>query len=513
MPVNSPHPKYAEYIDRWMRCRDAMGGQDAVHARGDAYLPRLKEQSPQDYAAYVKRATFYNATWRTISGLVGMMLRRPPQLELPEATKPLLKDVTLSGTPFQMFLQEVCNEALGLGRLGVMVDYPTAPARADGAKLTRADAQLLQLRPTMQLYRAESIINWRCQYVGTSHLLTMVVLKEQHPIPVDEFQEKCEERYRVLDIDPAGNYRVRVFTCVNDKDVQIGGDVYPLMNNASLKYIPFVFIGPDGITTDPEDPPLIDLVNLNLSHYRTNADYEHAAHFVGLPTPVVTGYNEQIGPDGKPAKLYIGSGTAWVFSDPDAKATYLEFTGQGLTALKEMLAGKEQHMAVLGARMLEPQKKAAESPDSASIRRKGEESMLAAVAQSISLGISTALRWFVAWSGAAANDDVNCELNRDFYPVALDAQMLTALVSGWQSGAFSDQVLFENLQAGEIIDADTTIEEEQARLATQAPKLQGGGDPLPATQSPGHTVINIQRGAKKKTVTSPDGKKFTVTEE
>lgn len=467
MPVNSTNAQYNEHIEQWQRCRDVICGQDAIHARGETYLPKLIDQEPKEYENYVKRATFYNATWRTIAGLVGMLFRKPPQIDVPDAVAELLQDVTLSGTPFPLFLQEVSLEVLGSGRVGVLVDYTEAPKKADGTALTQADAKAMQLRPTMQLYRTESIINWRCGQSGSAKVLTMVVLKERHPVSKDEYVEELEDRYRVLDLDPSGFYRVRVFKCdATGREEQIGSDVYPLMSGKKLPYVPFVIIGPDGLSVDAGDPPLIDLVNLNLSHYRTNADYEHAAHFVGLPTPVITGYTPTV--EGE--KLYIGSGSAWILRDPAAKAFFLEFTGQGLSALKEILSTKEQQMAVLGARMLEPRMKGVESAEAASIHRKGEESMLSSVAQAISLGAEQALTWFTEWAEQDATE-IDVEVNRDFYPAPMSPLMLTSLVSAWQTGAISDQTLFDNLQAGEIISESTTLEDEQAAINTAPPKL------------------------------------------
>ncbi|MFX5825171.1 DUF4055 domain-containing protein, partial [Acinetobacter baumannii] len=86
----------------------------------------------------------------------------------------------------------------------------------------------------------------------------------------------------------------------------------------------------------------------NYAHYLVSADYEHGCHFAGLPTPVVTGYTPQNGPNGEPPeKLYIGSAAAWVFPQPDAKAYFLEFEGQGLDALEKNLSRKENQMAIL----------------------------------------------------------------------------------------------------------------------------------------------------------------------
>jgi hypothetical protein len=237
------------------------------------------------------------------------------------------------------------------------------------------------------------------------------------------------------------------------------------MNNARLDYIPFVFLSSDDVTPEVDEPPLIDLVDMNIAHWRSTADYEHGCHFAGLPTPVVSGYTPL--KDGE--KLYVGSATAWIFPEKEAKATYLEFTGQGLNALKENIGDKEQRMAVLGARMLEALKKGIESAQTASIHRVGEQSMLASTSTSISLGLTRALQWFSDWAGA--NGDASIDLNKDFFPAPMDAQTLSALVSAWQSGAISDQTLFDNLQQAEIQGANTTFEVEQARIANSAPRL------------------------------------------
>lgn len=474
MPVNSQHKQYKEYLDKWQRCRDVASGQDAVHAAGEKYLPRLKSQLPDDYRAYVRRATFYNATWRTIAGLTGMLFRRPPHVEVPESVRPLLDDVDAAGTPFQLFLQEASEDDLTVGRVGVLVDYPPADPAA-----SRADAQRLNLRPTMQLYRTESIINWATGSVANRTALTLVVLKESEAIVADEFEHTEEDRYRVLDLGgPGGAYRQRVFKAkmatrttagVASAVVafeQDGGDVVPLMNNKPLDYIPFVFVGVDSTSPEAEEPPLIDLVDLNLSHYRMTADYEHGCHFTALPTLFLAGFTKELDAAGRPVEVYVGSEQAIVATSPEAKASFVEFSGAGLGALEKSLERKERQMAVLGARMLEPQVRQVEAAETAAIHRKGEESTLAAMAQAISLGMTQALKWFTEWAGADPSG-AEVELNRRFFPSPMSPAMLSSLLMGWQQGApgLSDQGLFAQLQAGEVVAEDTTLEEEQARIA------------------------------------------------
>jgi len=461
--VKKTHPQYDAMADKWQRCRDVVSGRDAVLAAGERYLPRLKDQTTEDYNAYKTRAKFFNATWRTISALVGMLFRKPPIIEAAESVKTLMDDVTMGGVSFQVFAQQAALEAFIAGRMGILVDYPQQSTEG----MTAAQAAKLNLRPTMQRYSAETIINWRTQWIRNQTVLTLVVLAEEAAAEGNgEFDHKTEKRFRVLDLvktkDGAGlDYRVRVFRVSKDgEDQQIGEDIFPVMNNKPLAFIPFYFLGVDDATPDVDEPPLIDLVDLNLDHYRMSADHKHGLHFTGLPTPVVSGY----APGEKAEKLYVGSASAWCFPDPQAKAVYLEFTGQGLEAISNELKETEQQMATLGSRLLSSEKKAVETAAVAQIHRAGETSILASISESISTALTKALRTFSEWAGATAECSVS--LNHDFMPVGLDSQQLTALVGAWQSGAISMQVLFENLQRAEIIESELTLEEMQGQIGS-----------------------------------------------
>lgn len=474
MPVNTTHADYDNFKIKWKRCRDVSKGQDAVHDAGETYLPRLKEQAQSDYENYKKRSTFYNATWRTISGLVGMMLRQPPAIEAPQSVIDLITaDVDGAGKPMQLFAQETCENALEVGRLGILVDCSPIIV-ADGATPTMADSAAQNIRPTLQMYSAETIINWRTGRVANATVLIMVVLQESVVDAEDEFKGKMEDRWRVLDLADNGAYRQRLYkkkvpvVADNVEFEQVGSDIFPTCYGKAMGYIPFMFLGTDDTTSDVDEPPLIDLVNLNIAHYRVTADYEHGCHFTGLPTLFLSGFRQENTTD----KVYIGSEAAIISSNENARAEYVEFSGAGLGALEKNLASKETQMAILGARMLEPQQRAKEAADSQSIKRKGEESMLASVAQAISLGLTQALKWFTEFAGHDSSN-VKFVLNRDFYPAPMTPAELSGLVMAWQQGAISEQTLFAKLQQGEIIDRDTTFEEEQARiLAKQQQMLQ-----------------------------------------
>jgi hypothetical protein len=496
MTVKNQHSAYIAMADKWNRCNDVCKGQDAIHAGDAGYLPKLLDQSEPEYQNYKLRTPFYNATWRTVVGLQGMLFRKPPKVITPASVVPMLENVTLTGTPLHIFALEISEECLKVGRVGVFVDFPKVPETA-----TAADAIDGNYRPSMSMYNALSILNWKTKTIRNATILSMVVLQECVDKPIDEFTDEAEIQYRVLDLAPLtlpdgstiDAYRVRVFIVEDNGgnsipvDVVIDGPYFPMVNGKHLEEIPFQFIGVDDVSWNVDEPPLIDLVDMNLSHYRTTADYEHGCHFTGLPTPVISGYTAD---PSKAEKFYIGSMTAWVFPNPNATAKYLEFTGQGLKALSDNLAKKEGHMAILGARMLEVQVRGVESANTASIHRGGEQSMLASVAQAISIGFTKALKIFTQFAGAEG--EVKFELNRDFFPAPMDALTITALIAGWQNGAYSYDTMFYNLQQGEIIPLENTAEQEQADIAA---------NPAPLPQTAGTTPGNVHPSAPKGSAT------------
>ena len=455
MSVDTKHKEYTENYEAWERCEHAAEGQDEIHEYGVKYLPRLSGQTDQEYFAYKQRALYYNATARTINGLTGMLFMRPETVTAPAAMDNIIADVTMGGLSLHQFAEMISEEVITIGRCGVLVDYPPIVNA-----VTLAQAQAQGARPYATMYDAESIINWKTGRINNVEQLTLVVLEEENEIPVDEFESKCEPQWRVLDL-VNGAYRQRVFRKDKRGEFILIDEIFPQINGRVINKIPFEFFGVRDNSPCVDKPPLLDLVDVNLSHYRTTADYEHGLHFTGLPTPVVTGYYS----DDKSASLRIGSGTAWLLPDPQSKAFYLEFTGQGLGELREALRSKEAMMATLGARILAPEKRAAEAAQTANIHRSSENSVLASIAQSISVGLTHVMEWLRDWSNVTG--DVKVELNRDFIPNSMTAQDIDVLVKSWQAGAISANVLFENLVAGDIISQDTSFDDEQERIATR----------------------------------------------
>lgn len=458
--VATTHPGFDKYAAKWKRCRDVSDGQDAVHAAGEAYLKKLPQEETEDYAARKANSDFYNAAWRTFSVLLGLMFRKPAKVEVPKAIEAHLKDVDLAGTSIETFARKLALEELEVGRCGIMVDHPAAQTDEDGnvVPISVAAAEQMGLRPALKLYPAESIINWKHRRINNRHMLSEVRLEECVREPDGEWDEKDVKQWRVLDLDEANQYRVRVYRREKDVDVLVEGPFYPLMRGEKLDFIPFAIVGIDGIESPLDEPPFIDLIDKNLAHYRVNSILQHTLYFAP-PVFFISGYIAE-----KNEKISIGGTSALIFPDPNAKAAYAEPQGNTIPSLERTLDRFERQMAMLGARALADETKQAETLGATQIKRSGENGLLSAISQAVSEALEWALGVFSKWAGHEA--EIVYQLNRDFMPAMIDAPTLTALVNAVQAGRISDAEFFELMQRGDVIDSEKTLEEHQAEVET-----------------------------------------------
>jgi len=472
--IDAKHPSYDAFLGQWVKQRDAVAGEDAVKAAGARYLPMLSGQESDEYEAYKMRAMFYGASDRTVRGLAGAVMRKPPTIEFGDEDK--LKTIGINGESIELIARQVLEEVLGVGRIGVLVDAAVDDGGGDG------------LEPYVVQYIAENCINWQTLKIDGRMQLTQVVLREEvEELGDDGYAVTTREQFRVLRLghpEQAEGSDVEVEDVAGDDDVyyvelwirrESDGDksqvdefelqsvTIPLLNGGNpLTYIPFVFINTSTTTADVEKGPILDLVNVNMSHYRTSADLEHGRHFTALPTAWVAGFDTK-------TSMMIGSSVAWVAEDPNAKAGFLEFSGAGLSSLSDALKEKENLMAVLGARLLEEQPKGVEAAETVKLRHAGEQSVLASIAQSVSEGLTTVLQWVIRWGTAAEEATATLELNKDYNVAGIDPSFLTALMGAVQGGMMSWSTWFYNLKKGEIYPDSLTEEDEIALIEVGVP--------------------------------------------
>ena len=417
MPVSSTHPKYSKFQRQWERCRDVIDGSDAVKDKGIAYLPKLTAMTTKDYQAYKHRALFFSAAGRSLQGLVGTMTRRTPTI-VHDNMDDHFNDTSLTAKSFTELFIEACEEILTTGRFGMLADVGTNGGRA-----------------YIAVYNTEDILNWQMDMYGN---LSMLVLQETIDVASskDAFEIEEEIQYRHLQMEN-GEYVVYIY----NQDEELVQTITPRLQGAPLPYIPFVCVTPRGLQIEPEKPPILDIVDVNISQYMTSADLENGRHFAGLPTPVVTGAESE-------ASLKVGGTSAWVISNDKAKAYYLEFQGQGLQSLEKAMSEKTGQMAQFSSRLMDTSTRGSEAAETVRLRHSADSATLSSVAISVEAGFNQIFGYVAAFD---RYEPPTIELNKDFLDTKLSPPELTALTNSYITGAIDLETYIYNLQRGELL--------------------------------------------------------------
>lgn len=420
VPINSEHPHYHSNKSVWIKCRDVINSN--VKSKGETYLPRLAEQTDDEYKAYKDRALFFSVAGRSMSGLTGMMTRRKPTIIRSDKMRPYFEDISSNILSFEELLILHTEELLTTARLFVIIDWPE-----DGGN------------PYPCVFIAEDVINWHFE---TNGLLSWVVVKESivQQDTSDPYVQTEVMQYRKFSIE-TGVYTVTVY----DADGTELSFFTPKANGVSVTEVPGWFVNTRGLDPTIVKPPMLDIVEVNLSQYLSSADLEHGRRYTALPTPVISGAAQD-------SILKIGSMTAWIIPE-NAKAYYLEFLGEGLKSLENAISEKTSQMAQFSARLMDTASRGSEAADTVRLRHSSEAATLSSIAFAIQYSMSTLYNKISSYISAGP---VSVELNKDFLDTRLSHADLKQLTESYLSGAIDQETFFWNLYRGELVPEHKT---------------------------------------------------------
>jgi len=480
-------------IAQYSLIRDCLAGETAIKAAKETYLPMpesdkkdCKDEGPSvraRYRAYLLRAVFYNVTRRTLSGLIGQVFMRAPEVKLPAGMEAIVADATGGGVALDQVAKKSLSLTLAYSRDGVFVDYP---ATEEGA--TREQLAEGNIRPTINSYAPMNIINWRVREVGAREMLSLVVLYEGWPSADDGFEIKLSPQFRVLKlVGPDNNlsYEVEIWREEMPSDYQentIKKANYTLQqtfkpkgpDGLPLKEIPFWFIGSENNDCNVDNPNMYDLASINVAHYRNSADYEESCYIVGQPTPVLTGLTEDWVKDVLKNKVAFGSrGGIPLPVGGDAKLLQADEN----TMIKEAMETKERQMVALGAKLVE-QKEVQRTATETKIESTSEGSILASCAINVSTVLTQALKMCAMYMGLNETE-ILYKLNNDFDINKMSPETQAKYIDAWQKDAITFKEMRAGLRKGGMATeddtkAETDIANAQAEEMAKAVELEKG---------------------------------------
>jgi len=429
--------------------RDVAAGQRRITERTTTYLPQHPKEEPANYRIRLGRPTFFNAFMRTLEGLVGMVFRTSPELgeDVPKVIENHWENIDKEGNHGEVFLKTVFADALEAGHCAIFVDYPAIP---NPATVTRADERALDLRPYWVHVRKDEVMNFRTsRSQGGERVLDQITLRFRTHEQDEAFGDKLVVRYRVYQrID--GTVRWEIWQEGEDKIPRPTGERGVILKQDR---IPIVFIYGRQTGFGESRPPLLDLANLNILHYQTNADYFHAMHIACVPVPVAIGMQEGALVVGPNASLSLPQGG-------DFK--YVETSGAALAAARQALEDLEGQMAVMGLSLLQGEKRAAETAEAKRLDKSEKDSALSTAVRALQDGVEQALMFHAKYLGEPEGGSIM--VNRDFMAEAMTPDQVRALSEAVAKGQLSLETMWTKLQEGEWLPDDFDPKVEMDRL-------------------------------------------------
>ena len=372
------HPDYARYAALQTTCRDLSEGQDYIKSKGELYLPatsgmNLDGMSTSDlgyknYQAYLKRAILPGYFIDGINTRMGLLYSKPPVIELPAGLEYLRNDCDGNGTKLETFMRYISYEQIIVGRLGIAAD-------------------VVNERIALKMYWGERIINWGENFV---------ILDESSEVVDSNFQWKLSEKFHLLTLAAEGG----MYGTRTEKDGVLTELVFPSLKGKMLPKIPFIFINSTDSSQIPDKPPLVNLADMVLSIYRSEADYRNNLHMQGQDTLVIKGPimgNTKL-PQGMGEDVVRTGAGSRITVSPEGDAKYIGVNSSGLAEQRLALESDKQRAEGKAGELANVSVKGVESNDTLLTRISSRTVTLNEIALTGSESLSNLLKIVAEWS-------------------------------------------------------------------------------------------------------------------
>lgn len=436
-------------------------------------IPFSPTMSDLQYLFYKSEAEWPGITRQYAKILVGGLLRKKPQLQLPdnapeEATDWILNQFGKDNSPLSSFLDEALWEELQTSRAWVFVDYPVVNNRDS---MTREEVQAI--KPYPLLYRAESIMNWRVSadpLTGVHKLNCVIVRGYEEVYPEGKFHPEQVDTVWVHELNAAGNYQIRKFqksdasTSVpvinGQKQVSTSSDVFELkdtITNIEANGEPLTVIPawPLNGNLNVEEPMLMPIIDKEVSLYNKMSRRNHLLYGAATYTPVLS---TNMDDDRFNEVVNSGLGT-WIKLDQGDTADILKTPTEALQDMEKAIASALEELAKLGIRMLTPE--TAQSGVALELRNAAQTSQLGTLNMKVSAQLADIIVFMLNWRYdlELKPSDIKFSLSEDFNPAPLGADWLRLVTEWYENGLIPRSVWLQIIKINDIIPPDYNDEE------------------------------------------------------
>jgi len=482
--VADPNGLYESMRPLWERSRAVIGGERFTKAFDGSLdtvnftnllIPFSPSMTTQQYNFYKAEAELPGIVAQYARVLVGGLLRKQPQLTLPEGVPEdaydwIMSKFSQNGAPLVSFMDEALWEEVRTSRAFVYVDFP----KLEQAENMSPD-ELREIKPYPVIWTAESIINWKYSIdptTGSQYLSQIIVRNYEEDFSKNEFHPDFVDTVWVHEV-VGGYYQVRKFQktdvaaeipVVNGKVIlqptrsASGNDkqsAYVLretntnimINGERATFIP---VWPLNGYIGVAEPMLMAIIDKEVALYNKLSRRNHLLYGAATYTPVIASDMTDEDFD----KL-VGQGLgSWIRLRKDETATILDTPTAALADMDRAIAAAIEEMAKLGVRMLTPE--TAQSGVALDIRNAGQTAQLGTLNTKIGNQMASIIAFMLNWRYdlELKSTDIGFELSSDFKGGALGADWLRLATEWYEKGLIPRSVWLIMLKQNDMLSAD-----------------------------------------------------------
>jgi hypothetical protein len=432
----------------WKVMAAVTNGTNYIRDLAELYLPQEPREDDEAWQARIDRSVLSPYTSRLIETAAGAVLRKPIHIEGDPYWSEVALDIDGIGSNINEYARRALVSSLTYGHSAILVDFPAAT----GAR-NLAEERAMGRRPYFVHVDAPQIWGWR---KDDTNRLTQIRIHDYEYRPLNEFGEEQVEVMRVIYPGRYDLYTLGQETVTFEES-----------NGFSLDTIPVVPIYSNRRGVLISQPGLLDIANLNITHYQRQSDLIHALHIAAMPTLVLEGYSQ----DSSEATIGVNYALGM---EPGHKAYYVQSDATSFEAQMAELQSLEGQMSTLGITKLFGQKFVAESAEAKRIDQAQSNSVLAIISQELESSLNQAFKLAAQYVGL---EPPVITIDRDFDYYRLIGQDVAVLAQLNESGKISDETLLKILQHGEILPEDVRVADELERIqqmeAAEVPDNEG----------------------------------------
>ena len=339
--VATPSPRMAAMAQKRDLINDLMGGTFAMRKAATKWLPQHPAESDGVYKTRLAKTFLDNFLELAISKGTGKIFSRPIKLTgVPAKVEDLLDNIDLQGSGLDPFAQEVGKRSLAAGISYVLVDVPPSA----GAK-SAAEEKAAGIRPYCAHIDPDSIIEILSAMIGGRETVQRVRILETACEKDGDWGYKEVQRVRVLEMRDG----VMCFDLYEQQKDEKEGIVRWVINGelSGVTTFPAIMLVPfySNRTAFMEgEPGFKDIAESTLEHWQTKSEYAHALSMQCFGMLTAVGVESD-------AQIEVGPAKVLKSTNPEAKFTYTEPAGTGVTLALAALQAIEARIETAGVNL------------------------------------------------------------------------------------------------------------------------------------------------------------------